>query len=62
MLLVLQASYLITYTEAGTITGTAVSLVLATVNTSASIQQSFAVRFVQVISQVLLRVSVGGRI
>lgn len=44
---VLGASYLITFTEAGKISSAAVSLVLGTVNTGVSLQQSFAVRFVQ---------------
>ncbi|KAM3825991.1 tectonic-1 isoform 2-T2 [Vipera latastei] len=46
--LVLEASYLITFTEAGEIVGAAISLVLGTVHISAAfLQQTFAVRFVQ---------------
>ncbi|XP_061458569.1 tectonic-1 isoform X2 [Rhineura floridana] len=45
---VLEASYLITFTEAGEITGAAVSLVLATVNTAARfVLQIFEIRFLQ---------------
>ncbi|KAJ6656694.1 hypothetical protein lerEdw1_003581 [Lerista edwardsae] len=42
-----SASYLISFTEAGNITGVNLSLILAAVNTGVLIQQSFAVRFVQ---------------
>ncbi|XP_039218499.1 tectonic-1 [Crotalus tigris] len=46
--LVLEASYLVTFTEAGEILGAAISLVLGTVPISAAfLQQSFAIRFIQ---------------
>ncbi|XP_070619372.1 tectonic-1 isoform X2 [Erythrolamprus reginae] len=45
---VVEASYLITFTEAGEIVGATLSLVLGTVGTSTLLlQQSFAIRFVQ---------------
>ncbi|XP_032084962.1 tectonic-1 isoform X2 [Thamnophis elegans] len=45
---VLEASYLVTFTEAGEIVGATVSLVLGTVHTSVVfLQQMFAIRFIQ---------------
>lgn len=44
-----QASYLLTYTDAGEITEAAVSFVLGTINSTVlSVQQSFEISFTQV--------------
>ncbi|KAL7986637.1 hypothetical protein Chor_012920 [Crotalus horridus] len=50
--LVLEASYLVTFTEAGEILGAAISLVLGTVPISAAfLQQIFAIRFIQSLNE-----------